>query len=163
MYIDREAIIKGISFDNKRHYIATSYINYSIKKQSDFSINNNKEKLLLVADWENKYSNWEEKIKAILNLMKSNQELNLWVPSRYFNFIELKNKINYCIFNYQNIKDKIIYINENINSVDLMSFINEFNIIIKVENDFVNKYIIYLGSILDKPFIDVYDYNQLNL
>ncbi|MCT4545246.1 MAG: glycosyltransferase [Vallitalea sp.] len=154
-YIDREAIINDNNFNKKRHYIPISYNDYRLEKQFHLSVNSKKEKLLLVADWNNKYSSWERKIKSILNTKKSNEELNLWIPSRYFNFLELKNKIDNCIVNHQNKKDSIIYINENINPIDLMSFINQFNSLIKVENDFVNKYILYLGNILDKPCIDV--------
>ncbi|MCT4686671.1 glycosyltransferase family 2 protein [Vallitalea sp.] len=149
VYIDREEYIKKNPYVRDRDYIPSSYTRYQICDNSNLDKKGNK--ILFIADWENEYSKWKEKLEKTINNHEYNR-IYLWIPSNYYNFHNVVSSIKMNTlrkFNSDNINN-VIYINENIRHRDILGFINEFDDIVQIEEDFVNKYIVYLANKLRK-------------
>lgn len=129
-----EDVIVGNQNCSKHYYIPLIY-SFSMSKKK----NTSSQQVLLVADWENENSKWKEKLKDLIKF--NGYELIIWLPSQYFNKYTA-NKITYELSNKCDYK----IIDENIPHVNLANFICSYNAIIKVEDDYINKYLIDLGK-----------------
>lgn len=148
VYFDREEYIKRNIYDRDIEYIPCDYNNYELTN-IDFDANDYR--TLVVADWENIYSRWKEKLETII----SNDEYGkiiLWIPNNYFDFYNVVKVIKTNIFSKVNSsdRDKIMFIDNNIRHIDILGFINKFDTIVKIDSDFVNRYIVYLADRLKK-------------
>lgn len=149
VYIDREEYIKKNPYVRDRDYIPSKYTKYQICE--DTALDKKGNKILFTADWENGYSKWKEKLEEII-INHEDDRIHLWIPSNYFNYYNVVNSIKMNFLrklDSNNIKN-IIYVEENIKHMDILEFINEFDGVIKIEEDFVNKYIVYLADKLRK-------------
>lgn len=84
--------------------------------------------VLIVADWSSQTSNWLKVINKLLR--ESKEKYYLWVPSNYFEPINESTPSNFC------------FITHSIPHVNILQFINQFERIMKIEDDFINAYLI---------------------
>lgn len=148
LYTDREKSLEATIYQRQKHFFPVKHEDYIIISE-DKEIKNQISKCLLIADWTNDKSEWEQKLKQFL-LNCNNGELHLWIPQQYFDKKEVLDKIIKVIENLEN-KDKLLssvlkikY--ENINPIELISFMKHFDNVLTIENDFVNKFIVYLAN-----------------
>lgn len=132
----RDNCICNTNYNRKNCYIPLN-INKEKLKKNKFS--NESDNVLLVADWTNQESRWKE----IVDKDKFNK-FTLWIPRRYFNLSEInfnKSRSNYEIDS------------RDINPEYIASYVNSFNCIGYVFNDYVNRYIVSIANILDKNIV----------
>ena len=148
LYTDREKSLEATNYEKEKQFFPVKLEDY-ITVSPDKKIESQISRCLLIADWTNNKSEWEQKLEQYL--MECNcMELHLWIPQQYFDREEVLDKITKVVQKLEN-KDKILssvlkikY--DNINPVELISFMKQFDNIIFVENDFVNKFIVNLAN-----------------
>lgn len=148
LYTDREKLLDATIYERQKHFFPVKcedYITVSQDQKTKIKIS----KCLLIADWTNYKSEWERKLEQFL-LNYNDSELHLWIPQQYFGKEEVLNKIIKSVQNLEN-KDKLLssilkikY--DNINPIELISFMKQFDNILFVENDYVNKFIVNLAN-----------------
>lgn len=145
VYIDREKYIKKNHYNKGRDFIPCNYNDYQICENID--LDEKDHKTLVIADWENVYSKWKEKLEVVINNPDYDRIL-LWIPSNYFNFYNVVNSIKMKILSKVDSIDikKVLYIDDNIEHMNILRFVNEFDSVVKIKGDFINKYIVYLAD-----------------
>jgi len=148
LYTDREESLDATIYEREKHF-------FPVKQEDYITINDDKKlksqisKCLLIADWSNDKSKWEEKLEQFLS-NSNNCELHLLIPEQYFDRKEVLDKITKTLQNPEK-KDEILSLilkinYENINPIELISFMKTFDNILIVGNDFVNYFIVYLAN-----------------
>lgn len=97
--------------------------------------------VLMAADWSSKTSNWLKVINQLLR--ESNEKYYLWMPSDYFEPINEPIPKNFYLMTHS------------IPHVNLLQFINQFESIVKIENDFINAYLIKIAQYTSLKIISI--------
>ena len=137
-------VLKNVTYSRKHHYFPTRKEDFNQLPSPTFSRGEGVRKFLLVADWSHPFSKWKEKLKtAIQDLSENNYEIHIWIPKQYY----LKSKIlDEKKFSPSSLSRlKIIY--NTISPSDYLIFINSFDAIYTVEDDYVNRYMVSLAEI----------------
>lgn len=141
----RDTAIYKNNYDKMKHFFPARYSDYLCLNEAKNIQSNN---CLLVADWTNPTSHWKSKLKQFI-INNPHSKMYLFIPNQYFNVAEITNELNIIFkylnknYNISNISYEII--SSNIHPYELIRFINKFDNIIAVDNDFVNKYIVNLS------------------
>lgn len=142
-HADREGIIENVVYNKNEHFIPFKLEHFKqdynkVIKQDDYK------KILFVADWTNKDSQWKTKLLNIINdsiFTEKKGHLHFWIPKTYFPEKELETALNTVLGdNYPFIK----YIFDDIYPSNILGFLKGYNNFIEVENDYVNRYFYYL-------------------
>jgi len=142
-YQSREEIIDNINYNKDLHYFPTKTAEFS-EIESPI-IEKEEQRLLLVADWTNHKSKWKKKLASILDSI-AQQELYLWIPKQYFLTEEISAKAKEVINSKGIETDKVKFYYQNVAPLNLIRFLKSFDTILTVENDFVNRYLVYLAE-----------------
>lgn len=136
-YHAKEQRILEIPFQHEDHFqaIKMEHFEKPIKKSN---FDSDKFKLLYVADWSSPLSEWKKKLGDLQSYDLEGFIFFFWIPSNYFESEIYQTEINELVTNKSM---EIKFIEECISSINLMKFLSEFDILLKVEGDFVNKYI----------------------
>jgi GT2 family glycosyltransferase len=95
-------------------------------------------KCLFVADWSSSQSLWRQKLAELQTYDLEGTTFYFWIPSNYFENETIQKQISDISLN----KDlDIVFINESIPTIHVLSFISEFDLFGKVDGDCVNRYI----------------------
>lgn len=143
VYLNRENYIKEHEYSREEHFIPYK-LNVVKKDNNNAKIN----KILLVANWDNTCSRWKEKLFQITDILKDNEEVYVWVPNRYFNYHLIVNTIKNVMKRRSNI-DKLKFIGDYVNHIDIVDFVGKYTTVINVKNDFINRYIVYIANKLE--------------
>lgn len=143
----RENIIKETSFDHKKHFYP-----YKIDQFEDpYNKTINKggvQKVLFVADWSCPSQEWKEKIKEIQVLDFDRIKIFFWVPCNYYNSVEQQIAIKEMLTN-----TNVEFITKIVPHVELLKFLSDFDTFIKLEQDYINRYLNYLAQYLKMNII----------
>jgi O-antigen biosynthesis protein len=100
--------------------------------------NSDKLKCLFVADWSSSQSSWRLKLAELQTYDLGDTTFYFWIPSNYFENEIIQKQIIDISLN----KDMdIVFIDESIASIHVLSFISEFDLFGKVDGDCVNRYL----------------------
>jgi len=148
-YDSRKTLLNNINYNKQKHYFPIKIKDFTDLKPPLIK-EPNQSNLLLVADWNNDKSRWKEKLAATIKDI-STEELWLWIPKKYFFITKIVNEIKNITKAKQFKFEKINFIHQNITPVDLLNFLNSFDCILTVNQDYVNKYICYLARKIAIP------------
>jgi GT2 family glycosyltransferase len=148
LYTNRENSLENTVYERKKHFFPVKYEDYVSVSQTE-NIKNQINKCLLVADWTNFKSEWQRKLVQFLSNY-NNSELHLWIPPQYFDKKEVMDKIAETVQNLENKENllgSILKFNyDNISPDLLIVFMKQFDNVLTVENDYVNKFIVNLAK-----------------
>ncbi|GKX30830.1 hypothetical protein SH1V18_33100 [Vallitalea longa] len=144
VYVNREKYVDEHNYGREEHFIPYEF-DYDVKHETN---NKKTNKILLVANWDNIYSRWKDKLLRVLYKLNENEEIYVWIPNNYFHFHQKVNMIRGIIGKKLN-QQKVSFMNDSVNHIDLIEFICEYDSVISVNCDFVNKYIVYHANELD--------------
>lgn len=142
-YSFREIIDNNI-YLRKKHYFPTKMAEFNLLPGSLLEKENDILSILLIADWTNTKSQWRVRLQKALKNGKSDQKICLWIPEQYFRKDEVLPGVKKVLPPHTSMGIKFMH--NNIFPVDLLRFLKSFDIILKVENDYVNRYITSLAS-----------------
>lgn len=105
----------------------------------------NNERYLLIADWSNHLSKWKA---ALMKASLNHQECEVWIPENYFDKYGFKSQMDHLvsIANQIGIGTRVSMNFDSVPPVQLLNFINNYKGVIRVQDDFVNQYIVYLAE-----------------
>ncbi|OCL26417.1 hypothetical protein U472_10470 [Orenia metallireducens] len=148
-YQSREDIIDNINYSKDEHYFPTKIREFN-GIEPPIIDKNQEERLLLVADWNNHKSKWKEKLISILDNIDQ-EELYIWIPKGYFLTDQISAEVKEILDSKIVETTKIKFYYQNIAPINLLKFLNSFDTIFTVDNDFVNRYIVYLAEEISIP------------
>lgn len=150
LYNSREEAIRSIAFDIEKHFMLLSLEQFNSFQKKKFNENNDDRNLLLVADWTNSKSLWLKKLEVLLPQVGEKEKIYLWIPPTYFSKEEsnaVAGSIHPLLEPGIQVESLLLkYLCMDINSADLPAFIASFDVVISVEDDFVNRYVVYLAE-----------------
>ncbi|MGI6226012.1 MAG: glycosyltransferase family 2 protein [Peptococcales bacterium] len=133
-------IIKNNIYLRKKHYFPTKPSEFNLLPGSLLEKKSENDKsILFIADWNNTKSDWRKGLSNISKQVNPQGEVYLWVPQQYFRGEEVIPEIEKVLPN-KNINIKYLF--NNIFPIDILRFLKSFDVIFKVENDYVNRYMI---------------------
>ena len=139
-------ILETVTYSRKNHYFPTKKEDFNQLPSPTFNKSKDVHKFLLVADWTHPFSKWKEKlITAIQDSSGNNDEIYIWIPEQYYLksdiLDEIKIKMGTSALSCLNM------IHNTISPSDYLIFINSFDAIYTVEDDYVNRYMVSLAEI----------------
>lgn len=136
-YYAKEKLIYETPLEHEVHFLPVKKEQFEAPDHKRL-FNSDKLKCLLVADWSSSQSSWRKKLAELQTFDLEGTTFYFWIPSNYFESEIFQKEISDISLN----KDMdIIFINECIPTIDLLSFISEFDLFGKVDGDCVNRYI----------------------
>jgi GT2 family glycosyltransferase len=133
----KEVLISNTPFQHEHHFVPIRMDQFEkpIKKPH---LNSEKIKFLIVADWSYPLSEWKKKLVDFQPHNFEGAKYFFWIPSNYFDSEIYKKEISELIIN-KNMD--VAFIEEIIYPINLLTFLLEFDVFLKIEGDYVNKYI----------------------
>jgi O-antigen biosynthesis protein len=136
-YFAKEKLIYETSLKHDVHFLPVKKEHFE-KPEHKRLIHSDKLKCLFVADWSSPQSLWRQKLAELQTYDLEGTTFYFWIPSNYFENEIIQKEISDISLN----KDmEIIFIDESIATIHLVSFISEFDLFRKVDGDCVNRYI----------------------
>jgi GT2 family glycosyltransferase len=134
-HVVKEKIIAETAF-HKKHHFCPIRIEQFTEPNKKFESNTGKLNLLYVADWTNPKSEWKKKLNEIMSYDLDGVKIFFWVPSNYYEGPTIREEI-YDLVPNGNID--IDLMDNIIPHIELLKFLSDFDVFVKIEGDFVNK------------------------
>jgi hypothetical protein len=145
----KEKIIFETAFQQEHHFYPIKIEQFRDPITRNITSSDNL-KLLYVADWSSPKSEWKKKLSELTSYDLDGVKLCFWIPSNYYEGEIFQKEIKNIVSN----KNIEIFCMENIiPHINLLKFLSEFDIFVKVEGDFVNNYLKKLAQYLLLDFI----------
>jgi GT2 family glycosyltransferase len=140
---------KTIKFEREKHYIPTQISEFSSVESTWIQCTSSTKSLLLCADWSNPQSQWPAIFSSLLS-KHEHAHIYCWIPSTIYDVNDIDNQLHQLIvssasqfFPTTNI---IKVIHEEIPYTAVLSLIRSADGVVKVPEDFVNRYILHLAE-----------------
>ena len=138
-------ILATIRYSKERHFFPTKKDDFIQSPSVACNKGKDSRKLLLVADWTHPFSKWKEKLKAALENCGENDEIYLWIPKQYYILSEILGELT-IEFGPSTLKSLNVLYNT-VSPSEYLLFMSFFDAIYTVNDDFVNRYMVYLAEI----------------
>ena len=140
---DRKKLVENTAYVNADHYFPFNIEDFNKPALNDKNQTSSKKAVILVADWVNDLSQWRNRLLDIKSEIHADGDLYLflWIPKTYFPGEEIKHEAEKILGGNTAC---IHYIFEEVPPVNLLKFLNLFNALLSVEDDYVNLYMKYL-------------------
>jgi O-antigen biosynthesis protein len=136
-YFAKEKLIYETPLKHEVHFIPVKIDHF---EEPDYKrlMNSDKLKCLFVADWSSSQSLWRKKLAELQTYNLEDTTFYFWIPSNYFENEIIQKQISDISLN----RDMdIVFINESLPTIHLLSFISKFDLFGKVDGDCVNRYL----------------------
>ncbi|MGG3888362.1 glycosyltransferase family 2 protein [Metabacillus fastidiosus] len=144
-----EAMLETEIYLKEKHYFPIKMEDFNPLPFPNFNKSEERRKFLLIADWTHPFSKWKEKLLSAIQDMNENDEIHLWVPNLYYKRFDILEEISTDINPSSLSKIKLNY--DTICPSDYLIFLNSFNVIYSVEDDYVNRYMVSIASSISIP------------
>jgi hypothetical protein len=94
-------------------------------------------------------SDWKNKLNEVKSYGLDGSKLFFWIPSNYYNTASFQEEI---LAIFANEKIEMEFLEDNILQVNLLDFLSDFDVFIKVNGDFIN---INLKRLAKHSFLDI--------
>lgn len=131
----KEKIFLNTSYQKEKHFCPIKIEQYRVPIKKDEN-NVDKLKVFFVADWLNPQSEWKIRLSELISYDLDNSKLFFWAPSHYYETETIHKEIKEIVSNK---KIDLDFLDNNIYQINLLRFLSEFDIFIKVQEDFINK------------------------
>lgn len=136
-YFAKEKLIFETPFKHEVHFLPVKKEHFEESDRKRLT-KSDKLKCLFVADWSSTQSSWRQKLAELQTYDLEGTTFYFWIPSNYFENENIQKQISGISLN----KDmNIVFINESIPTIHVLSFISEFDLFGNVDGDCVNRYI----------------------
>ncbi|MDB5054730.1 MAG: glycosyl transferase family 2 [Bacilli bacterium] len=146
---ERNEAIKQTKFDRGKHFIPLQINEYSSKDIPYYNRTSDLRRLLFCVDWTNSESQWTRSLLALLPVSEK-IELCFWMPKSLFDVHSINAQIHRAIdplpINFQAKEITFTTFQDDVPYVDTLRILCSTDAVIKVPNDFVNRYIIRLAQ-----------------
>jgi len=142
-------VIQNNTYLREKNYFPTKISEFNLLSEPLLEKKDNSLRILLAADWTNIKSQWRTSLQKAISFGKSDKEICLWIPQQYFMENEVGAEVKKIVGPLDWAAIKLLY--NNISPVDLLRFLRSFDVIVSVEDDYVNRYIISLAKELNLP------------
>jgi hypothetical protein len=99
------------------------------------NLSNYRLKILFVADWSSYKSEWRNKLNELKSYALDGSQLFFWIPANYYHTGGFKDEIK---ANVANEKIDMEFLEDNIPQINLLDFLSDFDVLVKVNGDFIN-------------------------
>ncbi len=144
-----QGVLENMDFEKEKHYCPTKLEEFNRVESQPLKTDKINRKFLLVADWSNSFSKWQETLLNSIQHLQEAEEIHLWVPPIYYKGFNPLSKISPDLPSSSLSNIKII--TENISPLDLVIFLESFDGIFSVDNDYINKYMVYIANNISLP------------
>ncbi|WP_018248558.1 glycosyltransferase family 2 protein [Orenia marismortui] len=152
-YKSREDIIANLAYNRKEHYFPIKIEEFAELEPPLIDQVEDKDRLLLIADWNNPRSQWKNTLNSALEQISNTEKIYIWIPKNYFLTEQVSTKIKATIELEQIESDSIKFFYKKLSPLALLKFLNSFDFILRVNDDFINRYIAYLAREISIPLI----------
>jgi O-antigen biosynthesis protein len=136
-YFTKEKLIYETPLKHEEHFLPVKKEHF-VEFERKMLTHSDKLKCLFVADWSSSQSSWRQKLAKLQTFELEGTTFYFWIPSNYFENKIIQKQISDIALN----KDMdIVFINENIPTIHVLSFISEFDLFGNVDGDCVNRYL----------------------
>lgn len=140
---NRKEVINHTSYSRQQHFFPLKKEHFSeVLPLNASNISSDKKKIVMVADWLYGHSQWRNKLAEIKDspILKGENNLFLWIPSTYFPVQEIITEIEKILdINTLNIH----YLLVDVPPIDILKFLQPYDVFLTVKGDYVNRYIQY--------------------
>lgn len=133
----KEVMVSNTPFHHEHHFVPVG-IDHFEKPNKKSPLKSDKIKILFVADWSYPLSEWKNKLVGFQPYDVEGVKFFFWIPSNYFDSDIYKREISELVSNK---KMEVAFIEDIIHPINLLTFLSEFDVFLKIEGDYVNKYI----------------------
>jgi len=137
-------VIQNNTYLREKYYFPTKIAEFNLSSEPLLEKKDNSVRILLAADWTNTKSQWRNSLQKAISYAKPGKEVCLWIPQQYFMENEVGAEVKKIVESLNWVAIKLLY--NNIFPVDLLRFLRSFDVIVSVENDYVNRYITSLAK-----------------
>ncbi|MCF8567762.1 glycosyltransferase family 2 protein [Alicyclobacillus tolerans] len=145
----RHGVVLHQQFSRARHYIPISAEQFSSSRKPYYPRSSNQRRFLIGADWTSSQSEWRESLSSVL-MDHDDIEVCLWAPKSHFDVKQVTNHIQAHVssLGIHVASRHIIFtvFDSEVPFVDSLRVLRSADEIVKVKNDFVNRYLIYLAQ-----------------
>jgi GT2 family glycosyltransferase len=138
-----------IKFDREKHYIPTQISEFTSVTTTWISCSSFTKSLLMCADWSNPQSQWPAVFKALFS-EPDHADIFCWIPTALYDVNDIEAQFAQLIAALSShffATPKVIkVIRDEVPYSAVLSLIRSADVVIKVPQDFVNRYIIYLAE-----------------
>lgn len=154
-FANRTDVIRNSIYWKDPYYFPTSISQYRRAADNPCEKRNEYKKQLLIADWTNYNSEWQQKLEMVLSNLDKGSNIYFWIPKNYFPVNEVKSRVNSILESLELVGDEaenyFRYLDYAVMPIDLLAFISSFDSLISVEKDFINMYFTDLAAAIHLP------------
>jgi GT2 family glycosyltransferase len=138
-----------IKFEHEKHYIPTQISEFIPVANTWIPGNSSSKSLLMCADWSNPESQWPAILTALLS-ESDHTEIYCWIPSTFYEVTDIEAQFSQLIVSsashFYTTSKLLKIIHDEVPYSAVLSLIRSADEIVKVPQDFVNRYIVYLAE-----------------
>lgn len=130
----KEKLITERAFRHDQHFCPIKMEQYKVpieKSRAD----QDRLKILFVADWSSYKSEWRNKLNELESYALDGSQLFFWIPANYYHTGGFKEEIKAIVANE---KIDMEFLEDNIPQINLLDFLSDFDVLVKVNGDFIN-------------------------
>jgi O-antigen biosynthesis protein len=130
----KEKLITETAFRHDQHFCPIKMEQYKVPIEKSRAIQD-RLKILFVADWSSYKSEWRNKLNELKSYALDGSQLFFWIPANYYHTGGFKDEIKAIVANE---KIDMEFLEDNIPQINLLDFLSDFDILVKVNGDFIN-------------------------
>ena len=154
-FANRAEVIRNSIYWKDPYYFPTGMSQYRRATDNPNERRNAYKKQLLIADWTNNNSEWQQKLEQVLSNLDKGSGIYFWIPKNYFPVNEVKGRINSLLESLESGEDEaenyFRYLDYAVMPIDLLIFLSSFDSILSVEKDFINMHFTDLAAAINLP------------
>jgi GT2 family glycosyltransferase len=146
----------ALKFERDKHYIPIQISDFAVTDKSLFPRTSSVKRLLLCADWSTPFSEWGRVFTSLL-AESGPIELFCWVPAAIYDTKAISAQFQQMMAaqaqSTSNLSNTLIVIHQEVPYSDTLSLLRSVDEVVRIPEDFVNRYIIYLAEQIDLKII----------